>query len=129
MRVLMFVTVATAVVAVAYSFADGAVPRILLIDVAMLLLIGVLPLYWSVAMARMSGLMAAAGLAFINMVGLLGGFVGPYLYGFAESRGSESAGFAVLIGAAVAGVLLVPWLWSTVRNEDRTPLVTVEGRK
>lgn len=126
--VLMVVTVVTAVVAVAYAFADGAVLRILLIDVAMLLLIGILPLYWSVAMARMSGLMAAAGLAFINMVGLLGGFVGPYLYGFAESRGSE---VAVLLGAAVLGVLLVPWLWSTVRGEDRrstNKLVTVEGR-
>ena len=43
-------------------------------DVAMMLLIGILPVYWSVAMARMSGLMAAAGLAFINTVGLLGGF-------------------------------------------------------
>jgi hypothetical protein len=131
MRVLVFVTVATALVAVAYAFADGAVLRILLIDVAMLLLIGVLPLYWSVAMARMSGLMAAAGLAFINMVGLLGGFVGPYLYGFAEGRGSETAGFAVLIGAAVVGVLLVPLLWRTVRAEDRRApaLVGVEGKQ
>lgn len=83
-------TVATVLVAIAYSVSDGAVLRILLIDAAMLLLIGILPLYRSVAMARMSGLMAAAGLAFINTVGLLGGFVGPYLYGLAESRGSES---------------------------------------
>ncbi|GAB3451665.1 MFS transporter [Actinophytocola sediminis] len=134
LRVLMYATVATAVVAVAYAFAEGAVLRILLIDLAMLLLIGILPLYWSVAMARMSGLMAAAGLAFINMVGLLGGFVGPYLYGFAESRGSESAGFAVLVGAAVVGVLLVPVLWRTVRAEDRrsgptVSLAGVEGRE
>lgn len=131
MRVLMFVTVATALVAIAYAFSDGAVMRILLIDLAMLLLIGVLPLYWSVAMARMSGLMAAAGLAFINTVGLLGGFVGPYLYGFAESRGSESAGFAVLVGAAVVGVVLVPLLWRTVRAEDRRApaLVGVEGKE
>jgi len=118
-RVLTFATVATALVTIAYTFSTGAVMRILLIDLAMLLLIGILPLYWSVAMARMSGLMAAAGLAFINMVGLLGGFVGPYLYGFAESRGSETAGFAVLVGGSVLGVLLVPILWRTVRSEDR----------
>lgn len=131
MRVLMAVTVATTLVAVAYSFADGAVLRILLIDLAMLLLIGVLPLYWSVAMARMSGLMAAAGLAFINTIGLLGGFVGPYLYGLAEDSGSETAGYAVLIGASVVGVLLVPLVWRTVRAEDRRtaePLVGVEER-
>ncbi|WP_235978635.1 MFS transporter [Streptomyces lycii] len=118
-RVLTYTTAATVVVAIAYSLSDGAVLRILLIDVAMLLLIGILPLYWSVAMARMSGLMAAAGLAFINTVGLLGGFVGPYLYGLAEGRGSESAGYAVLVGASVLGVLLVPVLHRTVRSEDR----------
>lgn len=118
-RVLMLTTVATAVVAIVYAFADSAVLRILLIDVAMLLLVGILPLYWSVAMERMSGLMAAAGLAFINTVGLLGGFVGPYLYGYAESRGSESAGAAVLVGGSVIGVLLVPLLWRAVRAEDR----------
>ncbi|MFD5496175.1 MFS transporter [Streptomyces sp. NPDC001812] len=118
-RVLTYVTLATVPVAVAYSVSDGAILRILLIDAAMLLLVGILPLYWSVAMARMSGLMAAAGLAFINTVGLLGGFVGPYLYGLAEGRGSESAGHAVLVGAAVLGVLLLPVLHRTVRSEDR----------
>ena len=123
--------------AVAYTLADGPVARILLIDVAMMLLIGVLPLYWSVAMARMSGLMAAAGLAFINTVGLLGGFTGPYLYGFAEGRGSEAGGYAVLIGGAVLGVLLLPLLRRTVSKEDSksqpsTPLaepsVQMEGK-
>ncbi|MBN6038400.1 MFS transporter [Amycolatopsis sp. 195334CR] len=125
MRVLMLVTVATALVAIAYALADGALARILLIDLAMLLLVGVLPLYWSVAMARMTGLMAAAGLAFINTVGLLGGFVGPYLYGFAEGRGNE---YTVLIGASVLGVLLIPLLWRALRSEDRQA-VSVAGEK
>ncbi|MBC9715829.1 MFS transporter [Streptomyces sp. TRM66268-LWL] len=119
LHVLTGVTAATVVVAAVYTQVDGALARILLIDLAMMLLIGVLPLYWSVAMARMSGLMAAAGLAFINTVGLLGGFTGPYLYGFAEGRGSETGGHAVLLGAAVLGVLLLPLLRHTVRAEDR----------
>ena len=95
-KVIMICTVASALVAIAYSFSSGAVTRISLIVLAMFFLIGILPLYWSVAMARMSGLMAAAGLAFINTIGLLGGFVGPYLYGYVEdatgqsSRGSSS---------------------------------------
>ncbi|MFI6966729.1 MFS transporter [Streptomyces sp. NPDC050255] len=118
LHVLNVVSIATVVVAVGYTLADGAVARILLIDLAMMLLIGVLPLYWSVAMARMSGLMAAAGLAFINMIGLLGGFTGPYLYGFAEGRGSEAGGQAVLIGGSLLGVLLLPLLRRMVRNED-----------
>jgi MFS family permease len=119
LTVLTGVTVATAVVAGVYTVTDGAVARILLIDVAMMLLIGVLPLYWSVAMARMTGLMAAAGLAFINTVGLLGGFTGPYLYGYAEGLGSEAGGHAVLLGAAVLGMLLLPLLAFAIRTEDR----------
>ena len=85
----------------------------------MFFLVGILPLYWSVAMGRMSGLMAAAGLAFINTVGLLGGFVGPYLYGYAEeATGSTAAGFLVMLAFSVLGVLLVPLLRRTVRAED-----------
>ncbi|MCX4580583.1 MFS transporter [Streptomyces sp. NBC_01571] len=121
LHVLTGATIGTVLVAVAYTLADGAVARILLIDVAMMLLIGVLPLYWSIAMARMSGLMAAAGLAFINTVGLLGGFTGPYLYGFAEGRGSEAGGYAVLIGGSVLGVLALPLLRRTVQKEDSEP--------
>jgi len=118
-RMILVCTIATAVVATTYAFVDGAVARVLLIVLAMLFLVGVLPLYWSVAMARMSGLMAAAGLAFINTVGLLGGFVGPYLYGFAEDAVDAAAGFAVLIAFAVAGIFLIPLLRRAVRAEDR----------
>ncbi|MFP3608200.1 MFS transporter, partial [Paraburkholderia sp. SIMBA_053] len=46
---------------------------------------GILPSYWAVAMKRLQGVQAAAGLAFINTIGLLGGFVGPYLFGLAET--------------------------------------------
>ena len=118
LRLLTYVTAATVVVAVAYTLSEGAVARILLIDLAMLLLIGILPLYWSVAMQRMAGLMAAAGLALINTLGLLGGFVGPYLYGFAEEYGSAAGTSAVLIGSAVLGLLLLPVLKVAVHKED-----------
>ena len=106
-KVIMICTGASALVAVAYALSSGAVPQISLIVVAMFFLIGILPLYWSVAMARMSGLMAAAGLAFINTVGLLGGFVGPYLYGYVEeATGGTASSFIVLLTFSVLGLLL-----------------------
>lgn len=47
---------------------------------------------------------AAAGLAFVNTIGLTGGFVGPYAFGLAEqATGSPSAGLWVLIVATVIG--------------------------
>jgi MFS family permease len=72
---------------------------------------GVLPSYWAIAMKRLQGIQAAAGLAFINTIGLLGGFVGPYLFGMAESAtGRSASGFLVVLGAAALGLLLVPLL-------------------
>lgn len=81
---------------------------------------GVLPSYWSVAMKRLQGIQAAAGLAFINTVGLLGGFVGPYLFGLAETAsGRSDAGFNVVVAASVLGLLLVPLLAKAIGIEDR----------
>lgn len=81
---------------------------------------GVLPSYWSVAMKRLQGIQAAAGLAFINTVGLLGGFAGPYLFGLAETvSGRSDAGFNVIVGASVIGLCLVPLLARAIRAETR----------
>lgn len=40
-----------------------------------------LPLFWTLPYARLGGIAAAAGLALINSIGNLGGFVGPNLLG------------------------------------------------
>lgn len=119
-RVIVWCSLGTAATSVAYVLVTAPVLRISLIVLAMFFLIGVLPIYWSVATARMSGLMAAAGLAFINTLGLLGGFLGPYLYGWAEGAwGPGTSAWIVLVGFSALGVLLIPLLQGTVRAEDR----------
>ncbi|WP_144158219.1 MFS transporter [Paraburkholderia sp. BCC1885] len=83
---------------------------------------GVLPLYWAIAMKRLHGIQAAAGLAFINTIGLIGGFVGPYLFGLAETASGKSAsGFSVVVGASILGLLLVPLLARAIRAEGSEP--------
>lgn len=110
---------ATLVTSIAFMLSSSALARILLIAVSMVFVFGTLPLFWSIAMARMSGLMAAASLAFINTIGLIGGFVGPYLFGLAETAtNNPSAGFYVVIIASVIGVALAPILAHTIRRED-----------
>ncbi|WP_413193830.1 MFS transporter [Pararobbsia alpina] len=80
---------------------------------------GILPSYWHVAMKRLQGIQAAAGLAFINTVGLLGGFVGPYLFGLAETMtGRSDAGFNVVVVASILGLCLVPLLARAIRAAD-----------
>ncbi|RSD16818.1 MFS transporter [Amycolatopsis eburnea] len=87
---------------------------------------GTLPLFWSVAMARLSGLVAAAGLAFINMLGITGGFIGPYVYGLVESStDSLVAPYYVFAAAAVVAVALVPVLAAAIRRDARKDLAAV----
>jgi MFS family permease len=82
---------------------------------------GVLPLYWAISMKRLHGIQAAAGLAFINTIGLLGGFLGPYLFGIAErASGNSASGFSVMVGASILGLILVPVLAKAIQSEGRT---------
>lgn len=107
------------VTATAFVLMPNATVRIILIGVAMLFCVGMLPLFWSIAMARMSGIIAAAGLALINTIGLIGGFVGPYLFGLTEaSSGDPSSGMAIVIATTAVGLLLVPIVAKSLRRED-----------
>ena len=106
-------------VSIIYTMTSNPTVKIVLIGVAMIFIFGTLPVFWSIAMARMSGLMAAAGLAFINTIGLIGGFAGPYLFGLAETKtGNPSAGFSVVIASSIIGVLLALLLHIALRRED-----------
>jgi predicted MFS family arabinose efflux permease len=112
-----------------YTTSSNPTFKIILIGVAMIFIFGTLPVFWSIAMARMSGLMAAAGLAFINTIGLLGGFCGPYLFGIAESKtGNPSAGFTVVIASSILGVLLALLLHVALRREDAVAALAASSK-
>jgi MFS family permease len=70
------------------------------------------PLFWSLPTAFLAGTGAAAGIAVVNSVGNLAGFVAPYLIGWArDATGSAAVGmYAIAAGlaAGAAGVLLTP---------------------
>ena len=114
---------ASTVTSIAFMVVPEPAVRILLMSVLMAFVFGTLPLFWSIAMARMSGLMAAAGLAFINTIALIGGFVGPYLFGLVENGTDDpSSGFGVVVAACGIWVLLTPALALALRSEDRVIL-------
>jgi ACS family tartrate transporter-like MFS transporter len=68
--------------------------------------------FWAIPQRVLSGLEAAAGIALINSIGNLSGFLGPYLTGFLyKETGAYSAGFlviAVMVGLGGLGILLLP---------------------
>lgn len=67
------------------------------------------PTFWTLPTAMLSGTAAAGGIAMINAVGNLGGFLGPYLMGVIQERtGNFALGLlAISMGALVATVILL----------------------
>ena len=62
---------------------------------------------WSISTSFLRGRAAAAGIAAMNTIGILGGFVGPYWIGFAkdltgnDQRGLTTMAFPMLIAAGI----------------------------
>ena len=84
-------------------------PAIVLISVAVLGVFSMMGPFWSMPTALLSGTAAAAGIAFINSVGNLGGFFGPYIIGAVRTyTGQFKGGLLVVAGAlAVSGALVL----------------------
>ena len=64
--------------------------------------------FWALATSVVGGTGAAAGIALINSVGNVGGFVGPYLLGWVlDTTRSFTAGLVVIGAILIAGGALV----------------------
>lgn len=81
---LLFMTVATAMMWVSYT------------------------VFWAIPSAYLKGDSAAGGIALINTIGLLGGFLSPTIIGWAKTAtGSLQAGLYVMVGLLALGALLL----------------------
>jgi ACS family tartrate transporter-like MFS transporter len=85
---------------------------LLLLSLALVGTYGFLGPFWAMPSEFLTGSSAAAGIALINSVGHLGGFVGPYAIGLVGQRtgslysGLALAGIFLLVSATLA--LLLP---------------------
>ena len=91
---------ALALSAAAYSTSVG--PAILLISVAVLGVFSMMGPFWAMPSSLLSGTAAAAGIAFINSLGNLGGFVGPYVIGLVRTSTGQFKGGLLLVSGALA---------------------------
>src|SRR5205085_5870899 len=78
----------------------GAVPVAIMIGLVGASMYAHLPAFWPIPSTFLGATAAASAIGFINMIGNLGGFVGPYLVGSLSAGGG---GFAVALGR------LAPW--------------------
>jgi MFS transporter, ACS family, tartrate transporter len=67
------------------------------------------PTFWSLPTAMLSGAAAAGGIALINSVGNLGGFLGPYMFGLVkDSTGSDTIGLlAIAVAPVISAIVLL----------------------
>lgn len=80
------------------------------------------PPFWALPTTFLSGRKAAAGIAAINSIGNLGGFVGPFLIGWArEATGSFTMGLMISSFTLLASALFVLSLRRTARVTGLQP--------
>jgi MFS family permease len=98
------------------AVADGLQLKMLALCVAAWGFFSILPIFWTLPTAFLSGAGAAAGIAAVNSIGNLGGYFGPQVFGILKTTTqSDAAGFVFLAAVAAAGAILV---WSLGHNPE-----------
>jgi MFS family permease len=103
------------------AFLNDPTAKMVAFSVAGFGIFGVLPVFWTLPTAFLSGAAAAGGIAIINSIGNLSGFAGPSVMGLIkDSTGSFTDGLLVLAGAAIVAMVIVLALGHDTALE-RTP--------
>ena len=84
------------------AFAQSPLVAMLALSIAAIGTLAAMPIFWSLATSFLSGASAAVGIALINSIGNLAGFVGPYLVGWIKT---ETGGFSWALLALAVGPL------------------------
>ncbi len=93
---------------VAASFVNNTAVAVAALSVAAAGVLTCAPLFWSLPTSFLSGAAAAVGIATINSVGNLAGFVSPYLVGYLKDlTHSTQSGMYVLAAMLVIGAIAV----------------------
>jgi D-galactonate transporter len=99
--------VAAAGLAAAASLADPTM-KMAALSVAGFGIFGGLPVFWTFPTAFLSGPAAAGGIALINSIGNLAGFVGPYVMGrLKDFTGTYTAGLLCLSALGLMAMIIV----------------------
>jgi MFS transporter, ACS family, tartrate transporter len=109
----------------AAALLDDPVAKMAALAVAGFGIFALLPVFWTLPTAFLSGPAAAGGIAIINSIGNLAGFAGPYAMGaLKQATGSFSAGLFVIAACALVSFVVVLVLPHDPRlelaPEDRT---------
>ena len=91
--------------AIAIGLAGGTTSLATAVALVSIAVVGVFSMmgpFWAMPTALLSATTAAAGIAFINSVGNLGGFFGPYVIGLVRTSTGQFRGGLLVVAAALA---------------------------
>lgn len=75
--------------------------------------------FWAVPSQHFGGTAAVGGIAFINTIGILGGFVAPTIMGFVrEATGSTQGGLLTMVGLLILSIAALLVLPATLRKRQ-----------
>ncbi len=108
----------------ASTFLPDPTMKMIALSVAAFGVFGSLPVFWTLPTAFLSGAAAAGGIAIVNAIGNLSGFVGPYLVGYIKDQtGSFDGGLLCLAAFGFIAMLIV-----LVLSHDSALEQALEGR-
>ncbi len=100
------------------TVADGFTWELAGLSIAVVAVSSARAIFWTIPTRFLAGVAAAGGLAFINSIGTLGGFAGPYLMGYLkETTGQFSAGISALAAILMVSASLTASLTLLVRKD------------
>jgi ACS family tartrate transporter-like MFS transporter len=101
---------------------NGSYWAILAMSFAAVGLYGSKPSFWPLPSTFLTGAAAAGGIALVNSIGNLGGFVGPYVVGWIkDATGSFDAGLYFLAACALASAILAFFGVRSAAVEEKAP--------
>lgn len=99
------------------------VPKMAFVTLASFGIFTALPVFWTLPTAILSGTAAAAGIAWINSIGNLGGYIGPTIFGALKDKtGNDFYAVLFLALLAVMGLVLVLAVGHDKRSEQAADL-------
>lgn len=90
---------------VAAAMANEPIPKMAAVTLAAVGIFTALPVFWTIPTTILSGTAAAAGIAWINSIGNLGGYIGPTIFGMLKDKTGND--FYAVLFLALLSVLAV----------------------
>jgi D-galactonate transporter len=100
------------------SLGSHTVPAMIALSLAAFGILTTLPLFWSLPTAFLAGTAAAAGLAFINSIGNLAGFISPFAIGWIKDLTKSTDNGMYLIASLIllGGFLVIAFVPARLVN-------------